>query len=304
MACIAAALVTAPPAAAERERTDQACLAIEQRLEINQANINARILSFLLFDAAEAGCVDTARRLLELGASVEARDRFGNTPLLRAADAGEDEAVETLLAAGSAVNHANLEGRTALLRAVMADRRRTVKQLLAAGADPNLVDRTGVSPIAAAAFNGNGRIVDLLLAAGADPGRTDGTGKGALVYAAGRGFGRVVERLLDAGLEVNARYGHDLTALMWAAGHSNDVPTAEALATVDLLLSRGAAIDLADDRGRTALMIAAQRGHGEIAARLLAAGANPGARDREGKTAQDLASDEATREAIKTVQPQ
>ena len=45
-------------------------------------------------------------------------------------------------------------------------------------------------------------------------------------------------------------------------------------------------------------MIAAERDHPEIVARLLAAGADPAARDRDGKTAADLAASAAVREAL------
>ena len=92
--------------------------------------------------------------------------------------------------------------------------------------------------------------------------------------------------------------GNGLTALMWAAGHSNEVPVGEGVETVALLLSRGAGVDLADDRGRTALMIAAERGHAEIVARLLAAGADFSALDKEGLSALDLASEPSVRRAL------
>ena len=96
--------------------------------------------------------------------------------------------------------------------------------------------------------------------------------------------------LLDAGVDVNQTYAHDLTALMWAAGHANIVPAKTGLATVELLVARGARLDVVDDRGRSALMIAAERGHAEIAAWLVAHGADPGLADKEGKTALDLAA--------------
>ena len=65
-----------------------------------------------------------------------------------------------------------------------------------------------------------------------------------------------------------------------------------------LLLAAGAPVGPADDRGRTALMIAAGRGHAAIAARLIVAGADPGAHDNEGKTAADLAANDEVRAAV------
>ena len=70
---------------------------------------------------------------------------------------------------------------------------------------------------------------------------------------------------------------------MWAAGHTDDAPVPEGLATVELLLEAGAPVAPADNRGKTALMIAAERNHPEIVTRLLAAGADPAVRDKEGR---------------------
>ena len=150
-----------------------------------------------------------------------------------------------------------------------------------------------------AAFNGNARLVKLLLANGADATRIDRTGKGPIVYAAGKGFTSIVRALLDAGVSAEQRYQHDLTALMWAAGHSNDVPEAEGLETVKLLIERGAPLDAVDNRGRTALMTAAERGHPLIARFLMEQGADPALADSDGKTAADLAADAETRALFK-----
>ena len=62
-----------------------------------------------------------------------------------------------------------------------------------------------------------------------------------------------------------------------------------------LLLERGARVDDRDNRGRTALMMAAESNHSTMVDFLLSKGADAAARDKEGKTAADL----ATRVAIK-----
>ena len=111
-----------------------------------------------------------------------------------------------------------------------------------------------------------------------------------ICYAAGRGADGIVKKLLDAGVESNARYRGELTALMWAAGHADNAPQDGGQRTVKLLLARGAKVDLVDDRGRSALMIAAGLGHAEIVKTLIEAGADRALRDKAGKSAADLAT--------------
>ena len=111
-------------------------------------------------------------------------------------------------------------------------------------------------------------------------------------------YGLQFAALEDPGVDVNRRSANDLTALMWAAGHSNDVPAAEGLAALRVLLDHGARHDLTDNRGRSALMIAAERGHAEIVAHLLSLGADPAAADKSGRTALDLAADDRVRQAL------
>jgi ankyrin repeat protein len=67
---------------------------------------------------------------------------------------------------------------------------------------------------------------------------------------------------------------------------------------VELLIARGAAIDAADNRGRTALMIAAERGDAAVVETLIMRGADRALRDKAGNTACDLEASESVREAL------
>ncbi len=67
-----------------------------------------------------------------------------------------------------------------------------------------------------------------------------------------------------------------------------------------ILIANGGRFDLADNRGRTTLMIAAQRGHTQIVSRLLELGADRACKDRDGKTAKLLATNNDVRKLLST----
>jgi ankyrin repeat protein len=259
----------------------------------------------LLFEAARKGCVSALDSLLAAGASLQARDRMGNNALATAARMGRLAFVKALLGAqqpadADQLDRANVTGSTPLIQAVQANRAAVAKLLIEAGAKVDAVNRQGETALSVAAFNANDELAEMLLARKAAPDTTDATGKGVIVYAAARGAAHIVELLLDAGVDPNRRYRADLTPLMWAAGHADNVAEAQGLRTVEILLSRGAKIDLVDDRGRSALMIAAGLDHGAVAKALLAAGADRALRDKAGKTAADLAGGAEVRAIVAT----
>lgn len=278
------------------------CKDLEAKRQMMSRQPTVRDLNFMLFDAVKSGCTDLIANLLAAGAAVEARDRFANTPLVLAAAAGQNEAIELLLDAGARIDHRNLSGSSPLLRAAMDNRRRTAVLLLQRGADPNLGNGKKLTALHAAAYNGNDRLVKALLEHGAEPDAVDASGKSPAIYAAARGYFEVVDQLIEAGVDPARRYGNDLTLLMWAAGHSNDTPRKDGAETVRRLLDRGAPIDAVDNRGWSALMIAAERGHREIAALLLERGADPALRDKQGRRAEDLTNDADLRRVLAAAQ--
>jgi ankyrin repeat protein len=275
-----------------------ACDAMEANWQQNHAELAAPQVSAVQFAAADQGCARLASTVLDAGASVEARDRFGNMPLAHAARAGQEQVVHLLLDHGANPNARNVSGATALWLAAEASQAGTAALLLSHGADPNILGRSALSPLMAASFAGNAALAGMLLDHHADPQLRDSTGKPAIVYAAAVGTPDIVQLLLDAGVDPAARYEHDLTALMWAAGYADTGSDTGAQRAVALLLQRGARVDDADDRGRTALMIAAGRGHAAIVRLLLAHGASPKLLDKNGKSAADLATDETLRHLL------
>jgi uncharacterized protein len=293
---IAIALLNTAPAA--RAVDSERCQGLSRRYEEARTQITAIEVSLTLFSAVDSNCLDLAAKLLDQGASLDARDRLGARPLSHAARSGHLQMVELLLARGAPIDARNLAGATALYFAAEGSHITIAQRLIERGADVKLTGRSGISPIAAAAYAGNDVIVEALLARGADERAPDETGKPPIVYAAAGARLDIVKRLLARNIDVNARYANDLTLLMWASGPDEKAPEEQATKVVSYLLDAGAHIDDRDDRGRSALMIAAEGGHAGIANLLLTRGADASLRDKAGKRAADLTVLSALRERL------
>lgn len=82
-----------------------------------------------LIKAITAGKIDEARRLIQEGADLEARDKYGWTALIIAAYWGRKEIVKMLLDAGADVNVVDKDGFTALHYAASGGYKEVVEML-------------------------------------------------------------------------------------------------------------------------------------------------------------------------------
>jgi ankyrin repeat protein len=94
---------------------------------------------------------------------------------------------------------------------------------------------------------------------------------------------KIVSLLLDAGADVNSESGGNNTALM-EAGHKG------LTSVVELLIEKGALVDIQNKYGETALIVSSMEG-GEpaVVKALLKANANKDLKDVDGLTAFDMA---------------
>ncbi len=216
---------------------------------------------------------DCIRLLIDSGASLEARDGFGNTALVYACQSGPDsnlEVVASLLRAGAQVDARGAKDMTPLMHAVMQDNsQQMVEALLNASADVNCQDHRGWTPLMHCTRNRSDqvRVAQLLIAAGANVNATHRCGGTALLNAAYHGRSQVVESLLAAGADVNATDQAGWTPLIGAAMNGH-------VTVVRALLQAGANVSATDRLGRSALMLAKVNRHTAVLELLVGAGAS------------------------------
>ena len=87
---------------------------------------------------------ESIKKLVASGASPEAVNNLGNTPLHEASFLGYDEILNLLITKKN-VNVRNFQGDTALHLAVQNDNKKAVKILIKEGADPLIIDKKGQS---------------------------------------------------------------------------------------------------------------------------------------------------------------
>lgn len=251
--------------------------------------------------AAIAGDADAVQRLLALGLPIDAADPQGCTALLRAAGGGHLAIVQALLAGGADPGLHARTGATPLSAAISMRHAGVVEALLQAGADSNQALPGGVTPLMLAAALGLPEIAGRLLTQGARLDAVDDQGLSALHCAALHAFSaRDRQRLLalldlllmgEGGADIPNAQGQ--TPLLLALGARAEAGAAcdedLLLAVLERLFGEGVALDSQDQRGLSALHLAAMHGLLSVVRRLLREGAPRNLRDTLGRTPYDLA---------------
>ncbi|KAK2116840.1 Ankyrin repeat and KH domain-containing protein 1 [Saguinus oedipus] len=261
--------------------------------------------------AATAGHVGVVEILLDKGGDIEAQsERTKDTPLSLACSGGRQEVVDLLLARGANKEHRNVSDYTPLSLAASGGYVNIIKILLNAGAEINsrTGSKLGISPLMLAAMNGHVPAVKLLLDMGSDINAQIETNRNtALTLACFQGRAEVVGLLLDRKANVEHRAKTGLTPLMEAASggyaevgrvlldkgadvNAPPVPSSRDTALTiaadkghykfcELLIHRGAHIDVRNKKGNTPLWLASNGGHFDVVQLLVQAGADVDAAD-------------------------
>ncbi len=162
---------------------------------------------------------------------------------------------------------------------------KTVRSLIDTGENVNARDTEGETPLMYAAVRGQTQVVLLLLSKGAQIDVVSVNGETALDRAASAGFTAAVRVLIEKG--ANKEIGVPLIEAL-SKGH---------LDIVGLLVAKGANVNAEDTAGDAALSYASKQGAPvEIIKEMIAAGSDVKHRNKQGKTAEDLAAENGHKE--------
>ncbi|MGI4790438.1 MAG: ankyrin repeat domain-containing protein [Janthinobacterium lividum] len=252
-----------------------------------------------LHQAALYGKIDAAKLLISLEADVNAHDTFGShTPLhLAAAHAHRKIVIDLcsiLLAAGAEVDARSKWNTTPLFSASVANRSDLVDFLLKNGAELDPRDTQGRTPLIFVSKMGfSGDMAALLLTRGADVNAQDADGRTALMYAALNAHRNFIDILLDGGASIWLQDLRGRTALMYAAGEAPKSSVIGVLGREASTHDAGANTANWDPENKAARLAKAYHARAECVQHLLKRGADPEQQDDEGKTALDLALENA-----------
>jgi ankyrin repeat protein len=218
--------------------------------------------------------------LLDNGLSVNTKTTHGTTLLMMAAP--DEQKVKLLLSRGADAKARGSSGNDALtIASAYRGTTASVRALLEARAELAPPEDVHVRrpPLVFASMTGDVANVKLLLSRGADP--SEGS---PLAEAITFGHADIVRALIQAGADTGLTESSGVNLLHWATitNRSSVIP---------LLAKAGVPLNDPDKAGFTPLMYAATLDYGNTTSlrALLAAGADPAARNAEGRTALEQA---------------
>jgi ankyrin repeat protein len=225
--------------------------------------------------------------LLEQGADMRYKERFGTNVLSYAAEHGFIDMIEYLIDHGLDLTEDIDDTNNALREAAYTGQFEVIKFLVDHGADINGGDYgASENPLMKAARHDYVEIAEYLIDNGADLEVRDDNGNTPLLFAAYEGSYKVAKLLLEKGADIQAKNEMNWNALMQAASEGyTDV--------AKLLLEAGSEVNVrGNEKGETPLILASWKNAPEIVKLLLEYKADKTMKDTNGDTALDYAKNE------------
>jgi uncharacterized protein len=250
-----------------------------------------------LMYAARQGSLETARMLVDRGASLNLTDPDNSTALVLAIINGHYDTAALLAERGADPNIADTSGMAALYATVDMH---TLGEVYGRPARPTAIKMTALDLmkiLLAHGANPNARLKTSATQRAHTPGEpTLNEGSTPLMRAAKNADSAAIRLLLENGADPNALAKNGTTALMFAAGlgfgtgtFANDYATpGELLESVKILVASGADVNAVSEAGQTPLHFGAQASD-DIVKFLAASGAKLDLKDKQGRTPVEMA---------------
>lgn len=224
-----------------------------------------------LAKAVAKGDLTGVKQALLDGANPNFKQKKNWTMLTNSVNFGFPDITVALLEAGAKVDTKGFE-QTALIRAAYHERPDMIDILVGAGADVNAVDEDGWTALITAVNWGNKEIVCQLLKAGANVDISDNEGWTPLMHAVCKGYEDIIFTLVSAGADINTRNSEGQTAMFVAVTNKDEYNFVwkhskkqfEHTRIIDVLMEIGVDIYVKDNKGKTVLDIAVERGYNDI----------------------------------------
>ena len=301
-----------------------------------EVNEKARNKHTALHSAVSGGHPDVVQMFIAVGADIEARNKFGRSPLLVASSKGKLSIVKLLVKAGAELCATDYRD-TCLTLAAGYGHTETVRYLASLkDLDVNHAEHGDFTALHNAVYGvhwhrigvpeGYPDVVQVLIDAGADIEAKDDMGRSPLLHACCKGNLSIVKMLVEGGASVRATDYESETCLTLAAhhGHTETVRYLAGLPEVDInhkvmnkhtalhralltrhsgvvqvLIDAGADIEAKDEEGGSPLFVASKKGNIVMVHMLVKAGAEVHATDNEGNTCLTIAQSEGHTETVR-----
>jgi ankyrin repeat protein len=282
---------TALHCAAVLRKPEMVRFLLSRGADVNRRDKNGAYGMSFAASGGDSACV---RMILDAGADLNLCTPQGTTLLHYACPRGLWWLADPILAAGGEINRGDRDGLTPLHMVSQGRFPERVEQTIARGAHVAVADSHGTTPLHYAAMSDRPDIARILLAHGADANAADRQGSTPIIWAS-RGTAPMVQLLLEHGARPSIQNEWGQTPLLAAADNGN----AE---VVGLLLQAGADPEVSgSDLEMTPLHLAALLGYRDVTEKLLSAGVEANARNREGRTPLDIALQYAQRGVIEAL---
>ncbi|MCI0606649.1 ankyrin repeat domain-containing protein [bacterium] len=180
--------------------------------------------------------------------------------MTEAASKGDIETIKRIVESGTSINSENLWGQTPLSAAIHPSQPGIVEGLLLFGADPDRKNsRNGATPLMGAASSGDLHTLTLLLNAKVNLEHGNQDGRTALMFAAASGKPQIVTKLVESGASINKTDINGYTALAQSFPYMGEFNKGH-LEVARYLLQQGADVQLKTNSTLTLMDLAVRTG--------------------------------------------